>query len=162
MDRFCTIRTWPHVLVVLLGVAGCATDSEGEGGGASPPEAVSKGGEEAPAKVATTVSFEKDIKPILKNKCTICHNKKTLPARPNFETAELALGGTAIVPGQPDKSRMLQVVTESREESELAMPPVSHELSEREISLLRTWISEGASWPPGEKGRVVPAFIPEE
>lgn len=152
--------------VCAVAAAGCSTTETDPTPAPAPPVVKAKepdadAGRER--KVATTtVDFTKDIKPLLANKCTICHNQKTLPTRPNFETAELALGGTAIVPGAPEKSRMVQVVKASRELSEQAMPPVSHELTKQEIALLRTWIAEGAQWPSGEAGRVVPAFIPEE
>ena len=112
-------------------------------------------------KTATTVSFEKDIRPILSNKCTICHNTQVLPKRPNFEVGEKALRSGVIVPGNPDASRILTVVLED-EGKHMAMPPVSHRLSSREIALFRTWIREGAHWPSGPAGRVKPAFIPEE
>jgi hypothetical protein len=42
------------------------------------------------------------------------------------------------------------------------MPPVSHRLTNDQITLLKTWIEEGADWPGGEAGRVKPAFIPRE
>lgn len=110
---------------------------------------------------AGTVSFESKIKPLLANKCTICHNAKTLPTRPNFETREGALASGMIVPGSPNESRLLMVIEEGPF-ADKAMPPVSHRLSGAEIATLRTWIAEGADWPAGEAGRVVPAFIPEE
>lgn len=107
------------------------------------------------------VSFTKSIKPILANKCTICHNAETLPTRPNFETGEQALKSGMIVPGKPDLSRILTVIQEDPT-AHKAMPPVSHRLSPREIELLRKWISEGANWPSGKAGQVVPDFIPKE
>ncbi len=66
-----------------------------------------------------------------------------------------------IVPGKPEESRILTVIQEDPE-ADKAMPPVSHRLTKDEISLLRTWIEEGANWPGGAAGRVKPAFIPEE
>ena len=64
-------------------LAACSPKS----GPAPEPEAAAA----APEKVAT-VNFVKDIKPILSNKCTICHNTATLPQRPSFETREQAVG----------------------------------------------------------------------
>jgi uncharacterized membrane protein len=115
---------------------------------------------EVPSK-EVRVSFTESIKPILSNKCTICHNTQVLPKRPNFETREGAMESGVIVPGKPEASRILTVIKEDPQ-AEKAMPPVSHRLTKEEISLLHTWIAEGASWPSGEAGRVKPAFIPEE
>jgi len=108
-----------------------------------------------------TVSFTKSIKPIFANKCTICHNAETLPTRPNFETGEQALRSGVIVPGKPDLSRLISV-TQEDPYAETAMPPVGHRLPKEEIELLERWIAEGAIWPSGEAGQVIPAFIPKE
>ncbi len=107
------------------------------------------------------VSFVKEIKPILSNKCTICHNSQVLPRRPNFEVGEKALRSGVIVPGNPDASRILTVVQEEHGAA-MTMPPVAHRLTQEEIALLRRWIKEGAPWPIGSEGRVKPAFIPRE
>ena len=107
------------------------------------------------------MSFDKSIKPILSDMCTICHNTQVLPKLPNFETRDGVMKSGVIVPGKPDESLILTRIKEDPQ-AEKAMPPVSHRLSKEEISLLRTWITEGAHWPSGEAGRVVPAFIPEE
>ena len=66
-----------------------------------------------------------------------------------------------IVPGKPEASRILTLIQE-HPSADLAMPPVSHRLTKEEIGLLKTWIAEGANWPDGKDGLVVPAFIPEE
>ena len=118
-------------------------------------------GDAPAATTGGTVSFTKQIKPILSQKCTICHNTQVLPNRPNFETREGAMKSQVIVPGKPDESRILTVITEAHG-ADKAMPPVSHRLSKQEIATMRTWIEEGADWPSGWSGRVRPAFTPEE
>ncbi len=107
------------------------------------------------------VSFSKTIKPILSEKCTICHNTQVLPKRPNFETREGVMKSQVIVPGKPDESLILTMIAEAHG-ADKAMPPVSHRLTKEEMIQLRTWIEQGADWPAGEAGRVEPAFIPEE
>lgn len=108
-----------------------------------------------------TVDFDKSIRPILTNKCTICHNSEVLPNRAWFESSEAAAKSGMIVPGNPDASRFL-AVTREKPEADKAMPPVGHRLSEEEISILQTWITQGANWPSGMDGYVKPAFIPKE
>ncbi|NNC90117.1 MAG: hypothetical protein HKN82_16790 [Akkermansiaceae bacterium] len=134
-------------------LAGC-TRKEADGRAAA-----GNADEAAPENVG--VSFTKSIKPILEEKCTICHNSEVLPNRPNFESREGAMGSGMIVPGNPEASRMLTLVEEDPD-ADKAMPPVSHRLTKEQIALLRTWIAEGADWPRGAAGRVKPAFIPKE
>ena len=110
----------------------------------------------------TKVSFTKSIKPILSERCTICHNSQVLPKRPNFETREGAMSSGMIVPGRPEASLFVTHIQEDPMAVERAMPPVGHRLTKEEITLLRAWIAEGASWPSGARGRVKPAFIPRE
>lgn len=107
------------------------------------------------------VDFDQSIRPILSNKCTICHNSEVLPNRAWFESSEAATKSGMIVPGNPDASRFL-AVTREKPEADKAMPPVGHRLSDDEISILRTWITQGANWPSGMDGYVKPAFIPKE
>ena len=114
--------------------------------------------------VATTsskVNFDQSIRPILEEKCTICHNSQVLTRRAYFETREGAMNSGMIIPGSPETSRMLTVVKEDPF-ADKAMPPVSHRLTAKQIATLDQWIEEGAHWPAGEAGRVKPAFIPEE
>ena len=110
----------------------------------------------------TKVSFTESIKPILSERCTICHNSRVLPKRPNFESRAGVMRSGVIVPGHPETSLFITHLQEDPMAAEKAMPPVGHRLTKEEITLLRTWIAEGATWPSGTAGRVRPAFIPKE
>ena len=140
----------PVILSIALGVVVVSGCDKGPSGGT---------GEVVAGK--SVVSFEREIKPLLSNKCTICHNREVLPNRPNFETREGAMASGVIVPGKPEQSRFVMVTAEKDIEKK-AMPPVGHKVTESERSLLIRWIAEGADWPAGEAGRVKPAFIPKE
>ncbi len=112
------------------------------------------------------VSFLKEIKPILKERCVHCHNRKTLPEQPSFETAELAFtknkqGQSVIVPGKPEESLIITALESSRVH-EKAMPQTGMRPTEEEIGKIRVWILEGAEWPKGLMGRIRPTFIPIE
>ena len=103
---------------------------------------------------AQVVEFNRDIRPILSDKCYMCHgpdaaNRKT---KLRFDTeagAKQDLGGRfAIVTGDPVRSEILRRIT-AEDKNALRMPPVysgSARLSEREIGLIRRWIEQGASW----------------
>src|SRR2546422_7923616 len=101
---------------------------------------------------AGTVEFNRDIRPILSDKCYTCHgpdkaNRKSKLRFDNEAGAMADLGGHfAIVPGDPGKSEMVRRVT--AENKALRMPPVYSgvKLSDREIELIREWIAQGAVW----------------
>ncbi len=95
----------------------------------------------------------------------MCHNKAILPGRPGLESAGQAFRpgpkGPAIVPGHPDKSRLVQVLRVS-EESEETMPPAGHRVTAAELTLIETWIRQGASWPRGAAGAIPYDPVPFE
>jgi hypothetical protein len=98
------------------------------------------------AQDAKSVSFERDIKPILENHCISCHG----PVKE--EGTRLDIRDDAldyIEVGDPENSVFYEcLITEDEEE---LMPPPDEEnpLTERQISLVKTWIAEGAEWPDG-------------
>jgi hypothetical protein len=98
------------------------------------------------------VEFNRDIRPILSDKCYTCHGpdkeRRLSKVRFDIETeAKQDLGGRfAIVPGDPAKSEMIRRITAA--EPARRMPPVSsgRTLTSNEIQLLQTWIAQGAKW----------------
>ena len=68
--------------------------------------------------------------------------------------------GPAVVPGDPDKSLLIQRVTHT--EQRLLMPKESDPLNESQIADLRTWIIDGAAWPaeaiPEDLGKVTAKY----
>ena len=108
-------------------------------------------------KVPAQIEFATHIKPILQEKCVMCHNDTVLPGRPGFESAAHASRpgpyGPAIVPGRPDQSRLVQVLRVS-ESSEETMPPAGHRVTAQELALIEAWISQGGTWPQGSAGRI--------
>lgn len=98
--------------------------------------------------VPERVSFNEHIRPILTKHCTACHGGVKQAADLSFIYPEqvLAPHGTAVEPGKPDESPLIDRVTS--QDPEYRMPPADQgsALSEREISLLRKWIEQGAKW----------------
>ena len=100
------------------------------------------------------VKFNRDIRPILSDKCFTCHgpDKANRMTALHFDTEEgafqeLASGGFAIVRGDPSKSVMFQRI--SSDNPAIRMPPayLDHDrLSDREINLFQAWIEQGAPW----------------
>ncbi len=101
---------------------------------------------------AQSVEFNRDIRPILSDRCYTCHGpaQSTRKSKLRFDTEEGAkqdLGGHfAIVAGDPDHSEMVKRVTSQNKATR--MPPVysGAALTEREAGLIRQWIAQGAKW----------------
>ncbi len=112
-----------------------------------------------------TVDFLSEVKPILEKQCVICHNRKALPERHSFETRKRLMQGDdtgpIIIPGDPDASRLIIAIS-SPDFHEKAMPPIGSRITSVEIEKLKQWIREGADWPSGRAGHLIPATFPLE
>ncbi len=101
---------------------------------------------------AQPVEFNRDVRPILSDKCFLCHGPdakaKKIPLRLDIEAeAKADLGGRrAIVEGDVEASELIKRITSASKAKR--MPPVytGHELSGKEIETLRSWIADGAKW----------------
>src|SRR5262245_42965362 len=93
---------------------------------------------------AQTEFFEKKVRPILAQKCFSCHGEAKDQGKLRLNSgASLMQGGQsgpAVVPGDPEKSRLIQAV---RQSGDLKMPPKG-KLKRQEIEQLTRWIKEGA------------------
>jgi mono/diheme cytochrome c family protein len=125
-----------HIDRIVLAFLACVGLALGAAAQEKKPEA-------APAKI----SFDKQIRPIFQGVCIGCHQ----PAKPkgNYVMVSrermLAAGESklpAIVPGQPDKSNLVKLLTPEKGEAE--MPKGKKPLAPSEIELVRQWIAEGA------------------
>ena len=95
------------------------------------------------------VDFNNDIRPIINNKCIACHGgvKRSGGFSLLFEEEALEAnesGKRAIVPGNVNKSELIQRITHNN--PEYRMPLESTPLSEEEIDLFSRWINQGAQW----------------
>ncbi len=104
-----------------------------------------------PAASASTVSFERDIAPILAERCHACHGpaQQMQGLRLDDGTSALRGGyaGPVILPGNSAGSRLIRLVAGL---DETVMPPAGPRLTADEIGRLRAWIDQGAAWPAGE------------
>ncbi|MEY3818671.1 MAG: hypothetical protein RLZZ425_126 [Bacteroidota bacterium] len=102
------------------------------------------------------ISYNRDIRPILSDKCFSCHGpdvskikaglRLDLPASA-FAELEKNKGHFAIVPGNPDKSELIKRI--SSNDPGIMMPmPESHlaRLTTDEIKLFTKWIEQGAKY----------------
>ena len=144
--RMRTARVW----MVAFGLALLATVTQVAQSApqATPPAA-------APEPLPATIEFNRDIRPILSDKCFQCHGPGMQQATLRFDQeqgAKRALSGGrfAIVPGDPANSRLIMRVTATS--PAVRMPrsqngaAAGEPLSERQVALLTRWIEQGASW----------------
>jgi len=119
----------------------------------------------APLSAASDADFfENKIRPILANNCNACHTATQLGGlRVDTRDALLKGGasGPAIVPGDPDKSLLIQAV---RQNSEKLKMPKGGKLKADEIESLAEWVRSGAPWPEAKiavMAKSTDAFRPE-
>lgn len=115
------------------------------------PESVQQAYEKLPQEV----DFNQDIKPILSDKCFICHgpDKAKVKAALQLHLPELAFtelkgspGKYAIKPGNLNQSQLIHRILS--DDPDVVMPePESHlKLSDQEKALLIKWINQGAEY----------------
>ena len=108
------------------------------------------------AAANTLISYNRDIRPLMSDKCFSCHGpdvskvkaglRLDLPASA-FGELEKNKGHYAIVPGQPDKSELMKRIASN--DPAIMMPmPESHltRLTTDEIKLFKKWIEQGAKY----------------
>lgn len=95
------------------------------------------------------VDFQDDVAPIFQKRCLSCHNDELKQGKLSLQTRKSALkggeSGEVIVPGNPDGSYLLSLITPSKGKAE--MPKEADPLSPTEVATIRQWIEQGAKWP---------------
>ncbi len=104
------------------------------------------------AGAAEKISFNRDIRPILSDKCFHCHgpDSKTREADLRLDTREGLFSEIdeifPVVPGRPEKSELL-IRVRSKDRDEVMPPPKAHKVVKpEEIALLEEWIKQGAEF----------------
>ncbi|MCI0705352.1 MAG: DUF1549 domain-containing protein [Planctomycetia bacterium] len=105
----------------------------------------------APMVVAEpTVDFNRDVRPILSDKCFACHgpDEKHRKAKLRLDSEKDALDSGVIVPSKPAESALVQRITAEDEADR--MPPVKSgkKLTAAEVKVLQQWVAEGAKYAP--------------
>jgi mono/diheme cytochrome c family protein len=105
------------------------------------------------AAPARQIDFNRDIRPILSDRCFACHGpdapNRGIKLRLDSESGALAAlsrGRRAVVPGHPEQSELVRRIT-TKDET-LRMPPVDsgRALTQAEIELLVEWVRQGAKF----------------
>ncbi len=92
--------------------------------------------------------FEKQVRPVLVEKCLACHGVEKTKGELRLDTREGLLkggrGGVVVLPGKPKDSRLILAIRHTDED--LKMPP-SAKLPPRDIAVLEKWVELGVPWP---------------
>lgn len=98
------------------------------------------------------LSFSRDIRPILADKCFHCHGpdatERQADLRLDVESSAMADrdGQPAIVPGRPDSSELVHRILADDADFQMPPPDSGRELSHKDKQALIRWIREGAHW----------------
>jgi hypothetical protein len=101
---------------------------------------------------ADEINYSRDIRPILSAKCWHCHGPDAKARQGELRLDQQLSAharresGTAIVPGFPEQSLLIQRIMDV--DPEVHMPPVEQprQLTAREVELLKRWVSQGGSY----------------
>lgn len=90
------------------------------------------------------LTFEKDVRPIVKAHCTHCHGEEEKPEGGvdlrlrRFMELTLEGGGQVVVPGQPEKSELVRLIKSGE------MPKKGSPVSAAQVAIIEKWIAQGA------------------
>lgn len=105
-------------------------------------------GAETKDALPETVSYYEHVRPVFQAKCQGCH--QPAKAKSDYimtEVATLIAGGeidTAIIPGKPDESYLMEVIVTQKGEDRPEMPPRDEPMTDYEVKLVQKWIAQGA------------------
>ncbi len=133
-----------------------------------------------PLLAAGKLEFNRDVRPILSDRCFQCHGGDEAQRKGGLRldlldsaTKPAKSGEVAIVPGKPEASELIKRVMLTAADDDVMPPAKLHkDLSASEKAVLKQWISEGAEYAghwaflapkrpevPGKTGSPIDAFI---
>ncbi len=108
------------------------------------------------------VGYNKDIRPILSDKCFQCHgpdaNKRKADLR--LDIREEAIKAEAFVPGKPAESELVTRIHETNPKEVMPPPKSPRQLTDAERKTLEQWIAQGADYQPLWSFTPLPASVP--
>jgi hypothetical protein len=119
-------------------------------------EPAGSGDEATTAGIPEKIDFNRDVRPILSDRCFSCHGPDANKGREaglrldTFEgaTAELETGNRAIVPGDLKASAMVARMRHHDPEEIMPPPKLDRPLNDSERMILEKWIEQGAEYQP--------------
>jgi len=105
------------------------------------------------------LTFEHDVRPILKAHCVQCHGEEEKPKGGidlrlrRFMDRDTEDGDHVLVPGKPGESEIVRVIREGE------MPKKGKKLTPAELTILERWVSEGAKTAKAEPESLAPGLL---
>jgi WD40 repeat protein len=135
--------------VALLAVLPALVNAEGKKSKTVQPIAVVK------LERAAPVLYDKDIEPILVNKCAVCHSDNIKEGKLDLGSYEALIKGgkrgAPLLPGKSGDSLLVKLV--SRTEKKFMPPKGEEPLTPEELALIKLWIDQGAKAPTTRRER---------
>ncbi len=106
------------------------------------------------AAAQTPVSFNREVRPILSDRCYSCHGSDASHRKADrrLDTPEGALakldGIKAVVPGKPEESDAIERIFSDDADEKMPPPKSNKTLTAAEKETLRRWVVEGAKFEP--------------
>jgi hypothetical protein len=98
-----------------------------------------------PPAAKTAVDFARDVEPLLRARCALCHGAQQQMKGLRFDQKSSAM--SVVSPGHSADSKLIRMVAGL--EGKPVMPPMGARLTAAEIGMLRAWIDQGAKWADG-------------
>lgn len=104
--------------------------------------------ENAAAGGRSPLSFNRDVRPILSDKCFACHGPDEAAREGDLrlDIREAAILAEAFAPGDESGSELIRRITTTDADDRMPPPDTGHSLNGQEIEILRRWIEEGAEY----------------
>ena len=119
----------------------------------------------APAAWAADDAQAEKAVALLDSRCFKCHSHSAGKNKGGLVMDSLAGlttggdGGAALIPGDPTKSLFLQNILSA--DPDKMMPPKGDRLTKEEVTLLESWVKDGAIWPKSRtKAPVAGRYLP--
>ncbi len=94
------------------------------------------------------VDFNRDVRPILSDRCFKCHGPATQKAKLRLDSLDHAAKKNAIVPGKPDASAMVERILAESDDERMPPPEAGPRLTDAQVKTLKAWIAAGAKYEP--------------
>ena len=111
----------------------------------------------------TSISFRKDLAPILQQKCVACHSPQKTKGGFQLHTFEALMKGgeskaPSVTPGNPSRSKIFELIT--TKDPEDRMPQNDDPLALAQIARIEQWIKQGAKFDGEDPALPLSALIP--
>ena len=95
------------------------------------------------------VDYARQIAPILNQRCGDCHKTGAKKPKGDFAINRIEDMQKQVKGGEPQKSSLLISITLPEDDEDVMPPKGKGKVTAQEVSLIRQWIQEGASFTPG-------------